>query len=318
MTKHLIIATFLATAVTYSTAGGVLIPPRWTESASIQAPLGLSVGRVTYNPALQTPCTQGTCNWHIAQWNNSHPLGAFNGSNTVASASSRVTFTPASTSPASIEFALNGDYLGCNVEANLFAEPTTSSTYSTPPFATVKAATLALNGNQLYHRLNVTPKYWQQLGSPCVTQAKFITSFVLKNVDDPYLTLFYQLTLHNVPVTPSRLANLQWFFNGVGTNGKTWGFGDNSSSFSYAYPTLGQTVAFAADLKPRLRQVITDPANNIPAQHKNPDRWYVNQHYHGPHVWGGVRTTYTASGFFFGERAYTSSPLPPTGPLPLP
>ncbi|KAG2375400.1 hypothetical protein C9374_010023 [Naegleria lovaniensis] len=196
-----------------------------------------------------------------------------------------------------------GSVLMCTcIEANLFAEPTTSNTYTTPPFVPAIEGPLINNGRQLYHTLTVRPYYIRQVASSCLTQATFITSFVMKNYDNPSLTVFYQLSLHYAIVSPSRVPAKSWFFNGANTNTpNTWGFDDVIGSYGLTYPAVGQTLVFAKDVKPRLRQVIADAANTIPAANKNPDRWYIQSAYYGPHVWGGLFTTYFASNFRLAE-----------------
>ncbi|EFC46873.1 predicted protein [Naegleria gruberi] len=260
---------------------------------------GYKMGAKVYNRNLKTPGTPGVSNWHVAQWENAYELNAFNNQYSVANPSSRVVFTPGNDT---IELALNGNLLGCGVEANLFAEPTTSNTYDTAPFVPAIEGPLANNGKQLLHTINVRPYYIQQVASSCITQATFITSFVLKNYDAPSLTLFYQLNLHYASVSPSRVPNKNWFFNGAATNTtNTWGYDDVIASYELTYPTVGQTLVFSKDVKPRLRQVVADTANNIPAAYKNPDRWYIQSTYYGPHVWGGLITTYFASNFRLAE-----------------
>lgn len=272
----------------------------------ISKPNGFKIVPPTYDRSLNLPGTPGVSDWAVAQWGSPSPLTAFyNGKTSVSSTMSRFSYDKNSVLW-DWEMALNGDKSACGQETHLFATPTEPDTYDIPEFATVIDAPLANNGRQLIHTLNVKPHYYQQFASSCVTQGMFITSFVLKNLDDPYLTVFYQLTLHNVPVNPARNATKFWFFNGSsrvdGVYNKTWGYSDLVTDFGYSYPAKGATLYFNADLKPKLRAIITDSKNTIPAGYRNPDRWYVSSHYHGPHVWGGIRTTYHVRGFSFYEK----------------
>jgi hypothetical protein len=281
-------------------------PPTKVVRDIVTNPQGFKVGPPQYTGSLYTPGTPGTSDWLVAQWDSPSPLGPFyNNATSVSSNMSRFTYVK---NGQTWEMALNGDKSACGAETHLFAAPVTSDTYSTPAFINIQSASLVNNGKKIIHTLNVKPYYYQQFSSPCVTQGMFITSMILKNLDDPYMTVFYQLNLHAIPVSPARNPIPSWFFNGSsradGAYNKTWGYDDNVTSFGYSgFPAKGQTLYFNADIKAKLRAIISDPKNSIPAAYKNPDRWVLSNHYHGPHMWGGIRSTYWVSGFSLTEES---------------
>ena len=69
---------------------------------------------------------------------------------------------------------VNGVDLGCLVEADFFASPTTVNTYTTPPSVPAINGTLLNNKRQLYHTLNLKPTYIQQVNSTCITHLRYL------------------------------------------------------------------------------------------------------------------------------------------------